>query len=512
MHMAIVSRFGWRSRVAIAAALAVSLSVVWSSLALANVPLNQISSDPFTAATCTASNTTYHHTEVEPDTFSSGSTIVATFQVGRVFDGGSCDIGFATSTDNGSTFTNGLLPGITTFTNNGGTFDRVSDPSVAFDAKHNVWLISSLALTGASGAAVLDSRSTDGGLTWSNPVTIHANIGVDKNWTVCDDTASSPFYGNCYTEWDNNAAGNLLQMSTSTDGGLTWTAPATNNTGVIGGQPLVRPDGTVIVPIDNATETAVGAFNSTNGGASWSAVTTIALIKHHTVAGGLRESPLPSAEIDGSGTVYVVWADSSFRKGGKSNDLVISHSLNSTGTSWSAVSRIPIDATNSGIDHFIPGLAVDKNTSGSSAHLGLTYYFYPTAACGKSCVLDVGFISSTDAGSTWSTATQLAGPFNVGWIANTSQGRMVGDYISTSYDANGLAHGVFMTATTPTSGTNCGDVQDNCNEPADTPSTGLAAVGGSASSAGDPMLSGGNGNGGASLWNVVDNNGSKHRD
>jgi hypothetical protein len=510
MHMGFLSRFGWRSRVAIATALAVSLSIMWSSLALANVSLTQISSDPFTAATCTGSNTTYHHTEVEPDTYSNGSTIVAAFQVGRIFDGGSCDIGFATSTNNGSTWTNGLLPGITTF--EGGTYNRVSDPAVAFDAMHNAWLISSLAITGTSGAAVLTSRSTDGGLTWSTPFTTNLTTGVDKNWIVCDDTSTSPFYGHCYTEWDNNAAGNLLQMSTSTDGGKTWSTPATNNSGVIGGQPLVRPDGTVIVPIDNANETAVGAFNSTNGGASWSAVTTITTISHHTEAGGLRSGALPTAEIDGAGTVYVVWSDSRFRRRGASNDLVISHSTNSTGTSWSTVSRVPIDATNSGVDHFIPGLAVNKNTSGSTAQLGVTYYYYPTSACGSSCVLDVGFISSTNGGSTWSTATQLAGPFNVGWVANTSQGRMVGDYISTSYDANGLAHGVFMTASTPTSGTNCGDVQNNCNEPADTPASGLAIVGGSVSSAGDPVLSGGNGNGGANLWKVQDNNGRNHRD
>jgi hypothetical protein len=115
----------------------------------------------------------------------------------------------------------------------------------------------------------------------------------------------------------------------------------------------------------------------------------------------------------------------------------MTHSLNSTGASWSTITRVPIDAVRSWVDHFIPGLAVNKATSGSTAQLGITYYYYPTAACGSSCVLDVGFISSTNAGSTWSTATQLAGPFNVGWVANTSQGRMVGDYISTSYDASG---------------------------------------------------------------------------
>ena len=96
------------------------------------------------------------------------------------------------------------------------------------------------------------------------------------------------------------------------------------------------------------------------------------------------------------------------------------------------------------------------------------------------------------------------------WLANTSQGRMVGDYISTSYGSDNLAHGVFATASQPTSGTNCSDVPDNCLEPMDTFSTGLAATG-SASSAADPVLFGGNNGNSSSLWNVVLNNGAKHR-
>ncbi len=167
-------------------------------------------------------------------------------------------------------------------------------------------------------------------LTWT-PVAIPNTAGMvspDKNWIVCDNTATSPFYGNCYTEWDDNGAGNRMEMSSSTDGGVTWSVAATNNNGIIGGQPVVRPDGTVIVPTANANETAIGAFNSTNGGVSWSATTTIATIRHHGVAGSLREGPLPSAEIDGAGTVYIVWADSRFRTGGKVNDIVITHSLN----------------------------------------------------------------------------------------------------------------------------------------------------------------------------------------
>jgi hypothetical protein len=507
--MEVISRPRWRTLAIPALTVTILFTLVAVPALVAHAATIHLSTDSFTQATCAASATTNHHTEVEPDTYSNGSTIVATFQVGRISDGGSCAIGFATSTNNGATWTSGLLPGITKYVG-GGPNDRATDPSVAFDAKHGVWLISSLTLLeagGVHGNGVVTSRSTDG-LTWSTPFQTATGGNLDKNWIVCDNTASSPFYGNCYTEWDDNGAGNLLQMSTSSDGGQTWGPAKTNNTGVIGGQPVVRPDGTVIVPIDNAIESAVGAFNSTNGGASWSAATTIATIRHHAVAGNLRESPLPSAEIDGAGTVYVAWSDCRFRRSCKANDIVISHSLNSTGTSWSSVSRVPIDATKSGIDHFIPGLAVNKSTSGTTAQLGLTYYFYPSG----STQLSVGFISSTNAGSTWSTPQTIISGMPTGWIATTTQGRMVGDYISTSYGSDNLAHGVFATASAPTSGTNCSDVPDNCAEPMDTFTSGLAASG-SASSAGDPILFGGNGGGNAnSLWNVVLNNGRKHRD
>jgi hypothetical protein len=503
---------------AFALALVFALAPVMSAFAASAL---QIAADPFTQATCKGSAATNHHANVEPDSFSNGSTIVAAFQVGRIYDGGACAIGFATSIDNGDTWTHtGVLPGLTKWTANvgvtPGTYDRATDAAVAYDAQDNVWMISSLVLTeagGVKGVGIYTSRSTDGGLTWGTPVGIPNTVGMvspDKNWIVCDNTASSPFYGNCYTEWDDNGAGNRMEMSTSTDGGLTWGAAKTNNTGIIGGQPVVHPNGTVIVPTANANETAIGAFNSTNGGASWSSVTTIATISHHSVAGGLREGPLPSAEIDGAGTVYVAWTDCRFRRACKTNDIVISHSLNGAGTSWSAVSRIPIDATGSGIDHFIPGLAVNKATSGGAAQLGLTYYFYPKG----STQLSVGFISSSNAGSTWSTPQTIASGMSSTWAATTSQGRMVGDYISTSYTSNNLAHGIFGAANTPTTGaaTSCTtSALDNCVAPIDTFTPGQAL--GSLSSADDQVLFTGNGGtNAASLWNVVDNNGIRHRD
>jgi hypothetical protein len=494
-------------------ALALALSVVSPVSAASPVV---IATDPYTQATCHGSAVTNHHANVEPDSFSNGSTIVAAYQVGRIYDGGACAIGFSTSTDNGATWTSGLLPSVTKYTSPAGAFDRATDAAVAYDAQDNTWMISSLVLTetgGVHGVGILTSRSTDGGLTWGTPVAIPNTAGMvspDKNWIVCDSTAASPFYGNCYTEWDDNGAGNRMEMSRSTDGGATWSVAATNNTGIIGGQPVVRPDGTVIVPVDNANETAIGAYNSTNGGVSWSSVTTIATISHHTVAGSLREGPLPSAEIDAAGTVYVVWTDCRFIRACKANDIVLVHSLNATGTSWSAITRIPIDGTSTGIDHFIPGLAVNKATSGASAQLGLTYYFYPKG----STQLSVGFTSSTNAGSTWSTPQVITSGMTSTWAATTSQGRMVGDYISTSYGSDNLARGIFGAANTPTTGagTSCStSALDNCVAPIDTFTPGLAS--GSLSGAADQVLFTGNGGSSAqNLWNVVNNEGIKHRD
>ena len=486
-----------RFRLSFLVALASAAALVLTIGASANVPLTQIAVDPFT------NSTSQHRTIVEPDTFSFGSTIVAAAQSGRFFDGGASGIAFSTSTNNGASWTSGTLPGITTFT--GGPWARVTDPSVAYDARHNVWLISTLALDASpSGKAVLTSRSTNGGLTWGNPVNTAVATGTqdfDKNWIACDNTPSSAFYGSCYTQFDDFGHGNALKMSYSRDGGLTWTASRVPNAGVIGGQPLVLPNGNVVVPLDNAFETQLGYTVSTNGGAKFGTAFVITSISAATPAGNIRSGPLPSAEISGDGKIYVVWQDCRFRAGcpnaGTANDLVYVTSTN--GTTWSAVQRIPIDPVNSGIDHFIPGVAVDRNTSGVNIHVAVTYYFYPAGTTN----LSVGHISSTNGGSSWSAPTQLAGPMTMSWLPNTSQGRMVGDYISTSYGSDGLAHGVFAVANAPTAGgSDCATATPNCDQALYSPSTGLAAAGGSAV-ANDPVLFTGSSQPGASAFKHV---------
>jgi hypothetical protein len=456
---------------------ALALATVAVAPALAADTVIQISQDIYT------NPDSQHATQVEPDTLTIGSTIVSAFQSGRYFNGGASNIGFATSTDRGATWTHGFLNHSTTKSTPPGRYDRASDASVAFDARHHVWLISWLGILTPNPADensfrvdVLVSRSTNGGLTWGPPVVVNPDPGavfLDKNWSVCDNTPTSPFFGNCYTEFDDTSRNDLMEVSTSIDGGQSWGAPrttadppdgfsippGTNGAHGLGGQPIVQPDGRLVVPyvgfdvfFDPTLNLAesISSFVSVDGGNSFSASALVAGAETRAPRGNLRAAtPLPSAEIDHAGKIYVAWHDCRFEPQCNDNDIVFATST--TGIQWSAVHRIPLDPVAGGSDHFLPGLAVDRSSSGSSARLALVYYFYPNGNCTvASCQLEVGFTSSRNGGSSWSPHERLAGPMHVSWLPNTNQGFMVGDYFSTSIPAGtSTAVPVFQVASAP---------------------------------------------------------------
>jgi hypothetical protein len=373
-----------------------------------------------------------HETEVEPDSFAFRNTVVAVFQVGRVYDGGAHTIGFAVSRDRGRTWKHGFLNGLTPL---------ASDPSVAYDRRHGVWLVSSLVFGNGSSSLAI-SRSADG-LHWSRPVKAIVsgpNLGQDKEWIACDGWPQSPFYGHCYLSY-SDLGSNEVVTQTSADGGLTWSAPAAapgfpGRQSIAGAfapgvQPVVLPSGRVLVPFYD--QRSFSLVRSDDGGATWTEQIGIAPANYRTHL-GIRAAPLPTSAISSDGRAYLAWADCSFRRSCAANDIV--YSTSTDGVVWTPPKRIPVG----GGDAELPGLDADPSRPG---RLALTCYVLRPAS------LDVRFVSSKSAGRAW-TKPQLLNsrPVPVDGIAQTSQGAMVGDYISTSF-AGGRAVPVFVLAAPP---------------------------------------------------------------
>jgi len=237
------------------------------------------------------------------------STIVASSN-----DYDSCCDAFNTSLDGGVTWANGNMSRLDPRRTG-------SDPVTVYDAKHAVWLHSSLnyLFNNGGGGRVCDgdlvvSPSRDG-LVWDRPTIVSDGVGCDtkpvevfndKEWIAVDNNVASPYFGRAYLTWtaffalDGAYQRSPILFSYSDDGGATWSAPKEisgtsaslcefQSSGAAGecdenqfSVPAVMPDGRLAVAFENSQDqsswSAAGDFDdqylvvrSSNGGASWSA-------------------------------------------------------------------------------------------------------------------------------------------------------------------------------------------------------------------------------------------------
>jgi hypothetical protein len=130
------------------------------------------------------------------------------------------------------------------------------------------------------------------------------------------------------------------------------------------------------------------------------------------------------ADVGPDGTAYVVWTDCGLRSSCTGNDVVVSTSRDG-GLTWSAPALIPTGPRSA--DYELPGFAVDP---ANSRRLALVCY---SLVGGR---LDVWLVTSTDGGARWTARRRLnAVTFPLEWVARTSGGRMVGDYMSLAFAA-----------------------------------------------------------------------------
>ena len=200
------------------------------------LPSARISADTPVASGCTggsASGQVYANAEVEPFAAvhpGNANILISAWQQDRWSDGGARALVTAVSLDGGTSWQRHLIPfsrcsGAAAASS--GDYERVSDPWVDIGPS-GVMYSMALALSGTSfkpGAvsALLASRSTDNGATWSTPATLlrdGESFFNDKNSLTADPTDARYVYA-VWDRLDTSDRGPTF-LARSVDSGATW--------------------------------------------------------------------------------------------------------------------------------------------------------------------------------------------------------------------------------------------------------------------------------------------------
>jgi len=466
-------------------------------------------------ATCTADNvssqpgTNFLNSEVEPwvDVNPTNSNnIVGVWQQDRWSNGGSRGLVAGVSFDGGTTWQQVPIPKVSLCSGgtvaNGGDFKRATDPWVSFAPNGHVYQIS-LALDietppGREGGfgknAMLVSKSTDGGLTWTDPITLirdeNPRFLNDKQSIIADPFDAS----DVYAVWDRlqvpvgavlnpeNVFGlgfkGPAMFSRSTDAGVSW-EPAriiydpTGNNQTIGNQILVLPNGTLVDLFDEILnfknndggfqfDLNLSLVRSTDDGVTWTngpATRAAKMLPRFLFVPGCcgvydpetgnpvrTEDLIPEVAVDlSNGNLYAVWQDARFSNNGNfSNPALlideVAFSMSTDGGfTWSTPIKINKTPTNLALGNrqaFTPSVHVAADGT-----VAVTYYDFRNNDSGTDLKTDY-FVVHCHAGCTnpanWGNEIRLTKKSFDMRQAPVARGFFVGDYEGLASAGNDL--------------------------------------------------------------------------
>jgi hypothetical protein len=493
----------------------IALTAAWADPpAFTTGPLVQVSSlSPF--ASCTADNvpgqpgSVFLHSEVEPwieANPTNSLNLVGGWQQDRWSNGGARGLVSGASFDGGFSWTAVVIPKITLCSGgtaaNGGDFKRATDPWVTFSPNGDVYFFS-LVLDietppdrpgGFGKNALLVSKSTDGGLTWGDPITLIRDEDPkflnDKN-SITADPFDSAFV---YAVWDrlHLPVGQLIHpehvlgfkgpamFSRTTDGGRSWERaraiynPAGNNQ-TLGNQIVVLPDGTLlnffneILNFRNSDkgfkfDSNLALIRSTDKGSTWSRgqptraakMQSMAEFRTFGVVDPDAQPPAPAGIRTGDNlfdvavdrtvgstgfrNVYAVWQDARF-SGFVRDEIAFAMSADG-GVTWSEpvkINKTPAGIPSGNRQAFTPSVHVSRNGT-----VGVTYYDFrnntpdPTTLPTDYFIVHChqsGTVSCADAAS-WVGEVQLTSVSFDMRQAPLARGFFTGDYEGLTASAN----------------------------------------------------------------------------
>jgi len=283
-----------------------------------------------------------------------------------------------------------------------------SDPGITVDTAGNFYAVI-LSYTGSTSEpnGLFVYKSTDGGVTWSDPVTVINGVpGVfeDKELIACD-RSGGPYTDNLYVAWTRFYSTQIL-MCRSTDEGNSFVGPVTisDMNGVQWPVPCVGPNSEVYVAWVQYSPGAIRFDCSTDGGETFGTDITIQNVSFVSgyIYGDIMVFSFPAIDVDitggpYNGNIYVAYMD--YASGNTDTDIYFTCSTDG-GNSWSQKIRINDDPLNNGCDQFHPWLFVAPDGN-------IIVVFLDRRLDSGNLLMDLYMTTSTDGGNSWSSNERI---------------------------------------------------------------------------------------------------------
>ena len=277
-------------------------------------------------------------------------------------------------------------------------------------------------------------RSTNGGQSWTELQPDGLAGGGDKQWFTIDKT-NGPGHGFQYQSDDGiNCSGGGVQFQRSTDGGVTWQNPITIPNGPVYGTLDVDTNGNLFIGGEGNTFYCVRSSNAQIGGQTPTFDRSTAVnMGGHLGGGGINPAGLDGMlflAIDRSGgpTNNNIYMLASVVPPGRSTTDVMFVRSTDGGLTFSAPHKINDDPVNPNKWHWFGTFSVAPN-----GRLDAVWYDTRNAANNTDSQLFYSF--STDGGVTWAPNVAVSNSFNPSeGYPNQSK---IGDYITIVSDNTG---------------------------------------------------------------------------